>query len=112
MRGYAIGLGAGTQVVTLLLGEIVLGPPTVLARALLMAAAWAIILAVAEWIIQRHLSSRPRSASPAHSVGGDAQTVAAVPSGPRDDRVHHHRTPRQHARSGSPGTRTRGSSVR
>ena len=81
MRGYAIGLGAGTQALILLLGEIVLGPPTVLARALLMAAAWAINLAVAEWIIQRQLSSRPRAASPVRVVEGEPQTVAALRSG-------------------------------
>jgi uncharacterized membrane protein len=53
LRAYALGLGAGTQVVTLLLGELVLGPPGEVARGLLMGAAWAINLAVAEWIIRR-----------------------------------------------------------
>ena len=40
MRGYAIGLGAGTQALTLLVGEVILGPPTELSRALLMGAAF------------------------------------------------------------------------
>jgi len=53
MRGYAIGLGAGTQVVTLLGGEMIIGPPDELSRALLMGAGWAINLAVAEWAIRR-----------------------------------------------------------
>jgi uncharacterized membrane protein len=52
-RGYAIGIGAGTQVVVhipwLLLG----GTPGTLARALLLGAGWAINLACAEWIIRR-----------------------------------------------------------
>lgn len=52
MRGYAIGIGAGTQLFTLGLGEVVFGPPSVDVRALLMGAAWAINLAVAEWIIR------------------------------------------------------------
>ena len=58
-RGYAIGLGAGTQVLTLTVGEVILGPPTELSRALLMGAAWVINLAVAEWVL------RVRAAPPA-----------------------------------------------
>ena len=53
MRGYAIGLGAGTQVLTLLAGEVIAGPPSELSRALLMGAAWVINLAVAEWAIRK-----------------------------------------------------------
>ncbi len=61
MRGYAIGLGAGTQVLTLLVGELIAGPPSELNRALLMGAAWVINLGVAEWVI------RKRPAPPAHT---------------------------------------------
>jgi uncharacterized membrane protein len=64
-RGYAIGLGAGTQVLTLMAGEMIAGPPSELSRALLMGAAWVINLAVAEWTI------RKRPAPP-------ARTTAAV----------------------------------
>jgi hypothetical protein len=35
MRGYAIGLGAGTQAMLFLFGELIFGKPDVLARALL-----------------------------------------------------------------------------
>jgi uncharacterized membrane protein len=52
MRGYAIGLGAGTQALLFLVGELAVGAPDVQARALLMGAGWAINLAVAEWIIR------------------------------------------------------------
>jgi uncharacterized membrane protein len=64
IRGYAIGLGAGTQVFTLLAGEIIAGPPNELSRALLMGAAWIINLAVAEWTIRKRPTSpaRPDSA--------------------------------------------------
>ena len=62
MRGYAIGLGAGTQVLTLMVGELILGPPSEFSRALLMGAGWVINLAVAEWAI------RKRSAPHAHMV--------------------------------------------
>jgi len=53
LRGYAIGLGAGTQVLTHLPWVLFLGAPDELTRALLMGAGWVINLAVAEWIIRR-----------------------------------------------------------
>jgi uncharacterized membrane protein len=53
-RGYAIGLGAGTQVLTHLpwfvLAE---GKPGELPRAVMMGAAWVINVVVAEWAIRR-----------------------------------------------------------
>jgi hypothetical protein len=60
MRGYAIGLGAGTQVLTQLAGEMIAGPPTEFSRALLMGAGWVINLAVAEWAIHSARSSKRR----------------------------------------------------
>ena len=65
MRGYAIGLGAGTQMLTLMIGEIVIGPPGELGRALLMGAGWAINLAVAEWAIRRRAAPPARPAAAA-----------------------------------------------
>ncbi len=53
MRGYAIGLGAGTQVLTLSAGQLAAGPLSELGHALLMGAGWAINLAVAEWVIRK-----------------------------------------------------------
>jgi uncharacterized membrane protein len=67
MRGYAIGLGAGTQVLTLLAGEVIAGPPSELSRALLMGAGWAINLAVAEWAIRKRPAPPARRAAPAIS---------------------------------------------
>lgn len=63
MRGYAIGLGAGTQVLTLLVGELIVGPPNELGRALLMGAAWVINIAVAEWAIRRRTKPAARTTS-------------------------------------------------
>jgi hypothetical protein len=63
IRGYAIGLGAGTQVLTLLAGELIAGPPSEFSRALLMGAAWVINLAVAEWIIRKQPARPARPAS-------------------------------------------------
>jgi hypothetical protein len=71
LRGYAIGMGAGTQVLTLMAGELILGPPSEFSRALLMGAAWVINLAVAEWIIRKR---------PARRGAGRARTVSAVVS--------------------------------
>lgn len=63
MRAYAIGLGAGTQVLTGMIGEMIAGPPNELGNALLMGAGWAINLAVAEWIIRKRPTPRANTAS-------------------------------------------------
>jgi uncharacterized membrane protein len=51
LRGYALGLGAGTQVLTHLPWDLLPDIRGELARTLLMAAGWAVNLAVAEWSI-------------------------------------------------------------
>jgi uncharacterized membrane protein len=63
MRGYALGLGAGTQALTLAAGAVILGPPSEFSRALLMGAAWVINLAVAEWAIRTRPIPPTRSVS-------------------------------------------------
>jgi len=63
MRGYAIRLGAGTQALILMAGEMIAGKPSELSRALLMAAAWVINLAVAEWVIRKRRAPRARTAT-------------------------------------------------
>ena len=63
IRAYAIGLGAGTQVLTLLAGEIIAGQPNELSRALLIGSGWVINLAVAEWATRRRLARPARTAS-------------------------------------------------
>jgi uncharacterized membrane protein len=59
-RGYAIGMGAGTQAVTLAIWSMTFGDADVLARALLHGTSWAINLTVAEWVIRRHRRRRSR----------------------------------------------------
>jgi uncharacterized membrane protein len=59
-RGYAIGLGAGTQVFTHLPWFILVGKPGEGMRAFLMGAGWVINVLVAEWIIWRRRSRRAR----------------------------------------------------
>ena len=53
IRGYAIGLGAGTQVLTHVPWFLLVGQPGEVARAVLMGAGWVINLVVAEWIIRK-----------------------------------------------------------
>jgi uncharacterized membrane protein len=52
-RAYAIGLGAGTQVLTHLPWFILLGKPGESARTVLMGAGWVLNVIVAEWVIRR-----------------------------------------------------------
>jgi uncharacterized membrane protein YozB (DUF420 family) len=59
IRAYALGLGAGTQVFTEGIGETVSGTGQ-LSGDLARGAAWAINLAVAEWVIRRPRRRRPR----------------------------------------------------
>lgn len=61
-RAYAIGLGAGTQVLTGLLGAILFGKPNEFQNALLMGSAWVINLAVAEWSIRKRSPRQLRAA--------------------------------------------------
>ena len=62
IRGYAIGLGAGTQVLPLGLWGVLVGPVDKLSNALLMLAGWLINIAVAEWMIRRPKIRRARIA--------------------------------------------------
>jgi Predicted membrane protein (DUF2306) len=63
MRGYAIGLGAGTQVLTQLVASLILGTPNEFSVALAMGAGWVINLAVAEWAIRKRITTVHRKAS-------------------------------------------------
>lgn len=61
-RGYAIALGAGIQVFTMLPWVLLFGPigaADELPRTVLMTAGWAINLAVAEYVIRRRVLSDP-----------------------------------------------------
>ena len=61
-RAYAIGMGAGTQVLTGMAGALLLGKPNEFENALLMGAAWAINLAIAEWNIRKGTIRQIRTA--------------------------------------------------
>ena len=60
-RAYAIGMGAGTQVLTQGPWMLLVGMPGVRSRAVLMGAGWVINLIVAEWIISRRLGDPTRA---------------------------------------------------
>ena len=67
IRSYAIGMGAGTQVLTHIPYFVLFGKPGELSRAVLMGAGWVINVVAAEWIIRRGasgLSSNQRGAAP------------------------------------------------
>lgn len=65
IRGYAIGLGAGTQVLTHLPWFLLVeGWPGELPRAIMMGAGWIINVAVAEWIIRRAPARDVRQTAP------------------------------------------------
>ena len=53
LRGYALGMGAGTQLFTNLPWVLLVGPADTATFAVLMGAGWAINVGVAEWIIRR-----------------------------------------------------------
>ena len=57
VRAYALGQGAGTQVLILLPVTLIAGAPTFFFRDVLMASAWGLNLLFAEWIIRRRLPS-------------------------------------------------------
>src|SRR4030081_903303 len=65
-RGYAIALGAGTQVFTMLPWVVVFGPigaADELPRTVLLTAGWVVHLPVAEYVIRRRLSHRSNRTS-------------------------------------------------
>ncbi len=61
-RAYAIGMGAATQVLTGIVGALILGNVNEFENALLMGAAWVINLAVAEWSIRKDSTRQTRTA--------------------------------------------------
>jgi uncharacterized membrane protein len=72
IRGYAIGLGAGTQFLTHVPWFLIVGTPVGLDKALLMLAGWVINVAVAEWAIRRRLAppaSRPAPVAARRGAG-------------------------------------------
>ena len=68
-RAYAIGLGAGTQVLTFLPFTLLVGTPSRPMHTVLMAAGWAINLAVAEVVIRRRARAATPAPTPAATAG-------------------------------------------
>lgn len=63
IRAYALGQGAGTQVLVVMPWVVLFGEAVGLTRDLLMTLAWAINVVVAEWIIRRRTSAPRAGAS-------------------------------------------------
>lgn len=72
IRGYAIGIGAGTQVFTFAVWTLAVGPVDKTSNALMMLAGWLINVVVAEWIIRR------RPARPTPSMVHTSTLIGAV----------------------------------
>jgi len=70
IRGYAIGLGAGTQVFTHLPFVILGSTPGETGRTVAMGAGWAINIVVAEWIIRTKLRGPKRTTAPRTVASG------------------------------------------
>jgi uncharacterized membrane protein len=78
-RAYAIGLGAGTQVLTHLPWFMVMeGKPGEAGRAVMMGAGWAINIVAAEWIIRRR-HALPRSTSGERRMPNTGEFAATGP---------------------------------
>ena len=78
-RGYAIALGAGTQVFTILPWVLIFGPigaADELPRTVLMTAAWVINLAVAEYVIRRRPTHRSNRTFAGVRRSGTADALA------------------------------------
>ena len=79
-RGYAVALGAGTQVFTMLPWVVVFGPigaADELPRTVLMTAGWVSNLAVAEYIIRRRPAHRSNRTSAGLGRPGTAGALTA-----------------------------------
>ncbi|WP_374976402.1 DUF2306 domain-containing protein [Microbacterium trichothecenolyticum] len=69
-RAYAIGMGAGTQVLVFLPYTLLASPPAPLTRTLLMTAGWVINLVIAEIVIRRRArAGRRRAGAPMAASG-------------------------------------------
>ncbi|MEU4427502.1 DUF2306 domain-containing protein [Actinoplanes sp. NPDC024001] len=68
IRGYALGLGAGTQAFTNAAWLAAAGPLTTTGRTVTLTAGWLINIAVAEWIIRRPLRGSGAPARPGRAA--------------------------------------------
>ncbi|MBL8163624.1 MAG: DUF2306 domain-containing protein [Anaerolineae bacterium] len=67
-RAYAIGMGAGTQVLTQIAWMLLVGTSGEFARNIVMGSGWLINIAAAEWVIHRRLTRPQRKAALAPST--------------------------------------------
>jgi hypothetical protein len=68
-RAYALALGAGTQALTIGIGNAVFGPSE-LTTALMLGAGWGINLVVVEYIIRARFKSSVRARTPVSVTAG------------------------------------------
>lgn len=75
-RAYAIGLGAGTQVLTHLPWFLLVGKPGETARGVFMGAGWVINVVFAEWLIRRQRARRAPSRASCSLAGATTAHVS------------------------------------
>jgi hypothetical protein len=80
-RGYAIGIGAGTQAVTQLPVIVVLGSLNTLTNALMSLGAWLLNLAIAEWFLRRRSRRGDLAVGRSGPPGARANKVVAAHTG-------------------------------
>ena len=86
IRAYALGIGAGTQVLTGAPWFLLFGQPDEAIRAVLMGAGWGINIVVAEWLIRRKpvLRGGGPVARPTDAIQRNRPAFAGPPGGPQD----------------------------
>lgn len=67
VRAYALGMGAGTQVLTQIVWMLLVGNSGEFARNMVMGSGWLINLLIAEWIISRRLTNPQHRAEAART---------------------------------------------
>ncbi len=72
IRGYAIGLGAGTQAFTHAAFIVAAGPVTRTSKAFAMLAGWLLNLVVAEWVIASRTAGARLSGTAGAQLSGTA----------------------------------------
>jgi uncharacterized membrane protein len=106
IRGYAIGLGAGTQVLTHVPWFLLFGDPGEFSKAMLMGAGWVINIVVAEWIIRRRPAKRTRAAADVAAAFAAGDGVLATGSAIGSSRLSGHIQDRYRPATTSPAIAT------
>lgn len=76
VRAYAIGMGAGTQVLTGIVWAVLGGAAGEVGRNVVLGSGWLINIVVGEWVIQRRMTRPQRKAARVSSEAASEATIA------------------------------------